>query len=78
MPTTTAGLAYERGTAGDPAGAAATHEELLEACLHALGPDHPDTLTMLGILAHWRDEVGDHSGAAATWNWQARAHGETP
>ena len=43
-----------------------------------LGPDHPDTLTMLGILAHWRDEAGDHSGAAATWNWQARAHGETP
>ncbi|WP_369229435.1 tetratricopeptide repeat protein [Streptomyces sp. R21] len=54
-------------TAGDPTGAAATQEQLLEACLRVLGPDHPATLTTLGFVAHWRDEAGDHSGAAAAW-----------
>ncbi|MFD9034759.1 FxSxx-COOH system tetratricopeptide repeat protein [Streptomyces sp. NPDC059567] len=60
-------LAYKRGTAGDPSGAAATQETLLEACRRVLGLDHPDTLTTLGILAHWREEAGDHSGAATAW-----------
>ncbi|KAB1976843.1 tetratricopeptide repeat protein [Streptomyces triticiradicis] len=62
-----ASLAYERGMAGDSAGAAATQEELLDACLRVLGPDHPDTLTTLGVLAHWRDEAEDHFGAVAAW-----------
>ncbi|WP_405526337.1 tetratricopeptide repeat protein [Streptomyces avidinii] len=60
-----AGLAYERGAAGDPAGAAATQEKLLKACLGALGPDHPDTLTTWDLLASSLSEAGDPAGAAA-------------
>ncbi|WP_407841859.1 hypothetical protein ACE1OC_39660 [Streptomyces sp. DSM 116496] len=34
-------LAYETGTAGDPAGAATIQEELLDACLRMLAPSTP-------------------------------------
>ncbi|WUT15958.1 hypothetical protein OG523_01550 [Streptomyces virginiae] len=30
-----------------------------------LGPDHPDTLTARGNLAHWQGSAGDPAGAAA-------------
>src|SRR5262249_34639076 len=45
-------LAYWRGHAGDPAGTAATLEEVLADRLRVLGPDHPDTLTTRNNLAY--------------------------
>ena len=35
------------------------HERLLQR----LGPDHPDTLTTRGNIAHWTGEAGDARGA---------------
>ncbi|MFI9008856.1 tetratricopeptide repeat protein, partial [Actinosynnema sp. NPDC053489] len=43
--TTRGNLAFWRGRAGDPAGAAQATAELLTDHLRILGPDHPDTLT---------------------------------
>ena len=60
-------LAYCRGQAGDPAGAAAADEELLADQLRVLGPDHPDTLYTRNNLASWRGEAGDPAGAAAAF-----------
>ncbi|WP_082373159.1 NB-ARC domain-containing protein [Nocardia sp. NRRL S-836] len=50
-------LAYWRGEAGDPAGAAAAFAELLTDQLRVLGSDHPDTLTTRGDLAYWKRMV---------------------
>src|SRR5512144_719266 len=63
--TTRANLAYWRGEAGDPAGAAAGFADLLPERLRVLGPDHPDTLTTRANLAYWRGKAGDPAGAAA-------------
>ncbi|WP_285902431.1 helix-turn-helix transcriptional regulator [Frankia sp. AiPs1] len=60
-------LAYWRGEAGDPAGAAAAADELLADRLRVLGPDHPDTLITRHNLAWWRGQVGDAAGAAAAF-----------
>jgi hypothetical protein len=57
-------LAYWRGEAGDPAGAATDFEHLLTDYLRVLGPNHPDTLTARVNLARWRGEAGDPAGAA--------------
>jgi hypothetical protein len=59
-------LAYWRGMAGDPAGAAATLKELFADQERALGPDHPKTFTTWNHLAYWRGMAGDPAGAAAT------------
>ncbi|GAA2376630.1 tetratricopeptide repeat protein [Dactylosporangium salmoneum] len=42
----------------DPAGAATAFEQLLTDQLRVLDPDHPDTLTTRGNLAHWRSKTG--------------------
>lgn len=41
--TTRNNLAFWRGEAGDPAGAAAASEALLADRVRVLGPDYPDT-----------------------------------
>ncbi len=56
-------LAYWRGKAGDPDGAAKEFEELLADERRILGPDHPETVTTRGNLAYWQGETGDHAGA---------------
>ncbi|WP_433920754.1 tetratricopeptide repeat protein [Streptomyces canus] len=58
-------LAWWRGEAGDPVGAAAALTELLDDSTRVLGPDNPDTLAIRYTLAHWRGEAGDPVGAAA-------------
>ena len=63
---TRSNLAYWRGKAGDPAGAAAALEELLTDQLRVLGPDHPDTLITRSNLAYWRGKAGDPAGADGT------------
>jgi hypothetical protein len=60
-------LAYWRGAAGDPAGAAAAFEELLADVLRVFGPDHHGTLTTRHNLAMWRGEAGDPAGAATAY-----------
>jgi hypothetical protein len=62
--TARANLAFWRGEAGDPAGAATDFAELLDDRLRVLGPDHPATLTARGNLARCRGEAGDPAGAA--------------
>jgi len=57
-------LAYWRGAAGDPAGAAQETEQLLTNRLRVLGPDHPHTLTTRSNLARWRGAAGNPAGAA--------------
>jgi hypothetical protein len=57
-------LAYWRGVAGDPVGAAAAFEQLLTDRLRVLGADHPDTLDTRNNLAYWRGDAGDPAGAA--------------
>ncbi|MFD8725038.1 tetratricopeptide repeat protein [Streptomyces sp. NPDC059629] len=47
-------LAYWRGEAGDPAGAAAAFAEVLDDSMRVLGPDHPSTLTARHNLAYWQ------------------------
>jgi hypothetical protein len=58
-------LAFRRGDAGDPAGAAHTYKDLLARRIHALGPDHPETLLTRNNLALWRGKAGDAAKAAA-------------
>ncbi|MGI5240693.1 tetratricopeptide repeat protein [Dactylosporangium sp. CA-139066] len=58
-------LAYWRGKAGDPAGAAAALERLLDDQLRVLGPDHSDTLVTRMELARWQALAGDPAGAAS-------------
>jgi hypothetical protein len=65
--TTRNNLAYWRGEAGDPAGAAAAFQALLADRLRVLGPDHPSTLTTRNNLARWRGRAGDPAGAAAAF-----------
>ncbi|WP_322751715.1 MULTISPECIES: helix-turn-helix transcriptional regulator, partial [unclassified Frankia] len=60
-------LAYLRGKAGDPGGAAAATEALLADYLRVLGDDHPDTLNTRHNLARWRGQAGDPGGAAAAY-----------
>ncbi|XVV08561.1 tetratricopeptide repeat protein [Actinoplanes sp. CA-131856] len=60
-------LAYWRGEAGDPTGAATAFEQLLADRLRILGSDHPSTLTTRANLAYWRGVVGDPAGAAAAF-----------
>ncbi len=50
----------------DAAGAAAAYEELLTDCLRVLGPDHINTLSTCGNIAHFRGQAGDAAGAAAS------------
>ncbi|MEV4656281.1 tetratricopeptide repeat protein [Micromonospora sp. NPDC049301] len=50
--TTRANLATWKGRAGDHNTAITQHEQLLTDRLRVLGPDHPDTLTTRGHLAH--------------------------
>ena len=57
--TTRSNLAYWRGEAGDPAGAATAFEQLLADYQRVLGADHPDTLTTRGHLMYWRGVAGD-------------------
>jgi len=61
---TRANLAYWRGQAGDPAGAAGAAEELLADQLRVLGPDHPNALKNRVNIAAWRGRVGDPAAAA--------------
>jgi hypothetical protein len=61
-------LAYWRGEAGDPAGAATAFDELLTDRLRVLGPDHPATLTTRHNLAYRRGEAGDPAGAATAFD----------
>ncbi|MET9088059.1 tetratricopeptide repeat protein, partial [Streptomyces sp. NPDC004237] len=58
-------LAYWRGQAGDPAGAATAFAELLPHMARVLGNDHPSVLGTQGELARQRGEAGDAAGAAA-------------
>ena len=62
--TTRHNLAYWRGQAGDPTGAAAATAELLDDQLRVLGPDHPDTLTTRHNLAYWQGKAGGQDGSA--------------
>ncbi|MFD3586296.1 tetratricopeptide repeat protein, partial [Streptomyces sp. NPDC058683] len=55
------------GEAGQVTAATAHFHRLTETTGHRLGPDHPDTLTARGDLAHWRGEAGDAAGAAAAF-----------
>jgi len=57
-------LAYWRGKAGDPAGAAAAFAEVLADCLRVLGPEHPDTLDARRQLAYWTEQADIGSGSA--------------
>jgi hypothetical protein len=57
-------LAQWQGQAGDPAGAAAAFQDLLEDRLRILGPDHPDTLSTRQNLASWRGHAGEVARAA--------------
>ena len=50
-------LAYWRGEAGDPTGAATAVEQLLTDYLRVLGPDHPDTLSTRNNLAYWHSKA---------------------
>jgi len=34
-------------------------QEMADAAIARLGPDHPDTLTNRSNLAHWQTAVGD-------------------
>jgi hypothetical protein len=57
-------LAFWRGQAGDPAGAAAAFEQLLADRQRVLGPEHPNTLTTRSQLSFWRVQAAkrsDHS-----------------
>ncbi|MEU4446954.1 tetratricopeptide repeat protein [Actinosynnema sp. NPDC050801] len=63
--TTRANVAFWRGRAGDPAGAAAEFQVSLADYLRVLGPDHLDTLTTRGNLARSLGEAGDLAGAVA-------------
>ncbi|WP_215542538.1 tetratricopeptide repeat protein [Amycolatopsis sp. CA-230715] len=60
-------IALWLGHAGDPAGAAAACEELLDDYLRVLGPDHPDTMLARDYVAIWRGTAGDPAGAAAAY-----------
>ncbi|MEV7395297.1 tetratricopeptide repeat protein, partial [Streptomyces sp. NPDC091215] len=55
--TTRNNLAYWRGEAGDPVGAATAFAELLDDHMRVLGPGHPDTLSTRNNLAHWQREA---------------------
>ena len=61
--TVRANLARWRGESGNPAGAAAELEQVLDDRLKVLGPDHPDTLSTRSHLAGWRGAAGDPVGA---------------
>ncbi|MGH3697426.1 MAG: hypothetical protein ACRDRX_26165 [Pseudonocardiaceae bacterium] len=52
-------LAYCRGVAGDPVGAAAASEQLLADYLRVLGAGHPHTLGTRRALARWQRQAGD-------------------
>lgn len=58
-------LARWQAEAGDPAGAAAAMECLLDDYLRVLGPDHTDTLVARDNRASWQGQAGDPAGAAA-------------
>ncbi|MEV6825625.1 tetratricopeptide repeat protein [Amycolatopsis sp. NPDC051102] len=60
-------LAHWQGEAGNPAGAAAALQELIDDHTRVLGPDHPDTLTTRDSLARWRGWAGDPAGAATAF-----------
>ncbi|QYN35256.1 tetratricopeptide repeat protein [Pseudonocardia sp. DSM 110487] len=60
-------LAWWRGEAGDPAGAATAFEELRVEKARTLGPDHALTLDTRSSLAHWRGQAGDPVGAATAF-----------
>ncbi|MFJ8273778.1 tetratricopeptide repeat protein [Streptomyces sp. NPDC094154] len=60
--------AFWRAEAGDPAGAAAALDALLQDRLRVLGPDHRETLTTRNNLAGWRGQAGDPTGAAKAYD----------
>ncbi|MBF8191587.1 tetratricopeptide repeat protein, partial [Nonomuraea sp. K274] len=51
------------GNTGQVTAAITVCTELHTACLHHLGPDHPDTMVIRGNLARWHAEAGDTAGA---------------
>lgn len=64
--TTRSNLAYWRGKAGDPSGAAQAYEDVVTDHLRVLGPNHPDTLATRAIHAHWLGEAGNPAKAIAS------------
>jgi hypothetical protein len=62
---TRSNLAFSRGEAGGPVGAAAAFEALITDQLRVLGPDHPNTTR--SYLARWRGEAGDPAGATTAY-----------
>ncbi|MCC3768211.1 tetratricopeptide repeat protein [Streptomyces sp. UNOC14_S4] len=57
-------LGNSLGDAGQVTAARDHYQHLVQTTRHRLGPDHPDTLTARGNLAHCRGEAGDPAGAA--------------